>query len=192
MKAAGFDAAWNVITNPSTDNVTDQVAQTAMGLFDDAYTTMLDMLSSFYAYYVPEEPDKAGNLVPGSGPNGKISAALQDCAFAPLMTMVLRPLAEIITRLPAGDGVHTAGPAWAMPDDDRTLTPTTDPWFYLNRFTTMIETIGRLPPSRRMRSDPASTTSGRVSRGCKPTSGGRLASRGIVKSCGSGHDQAAV
>jgi len=144
MKAAGFDAAWNVITNPSTDNVTDQVAQTAMGLFDDAYTTMLDMLSSFYAYYVPEEPDKAGNLVPGSGPNGKISAALQDCAFAPLMTMVLRPLAEIITRLPAGDGVHTAGPAWAIPDDDRPLTPTTDPWFYLNRFTTMIETIGRL------------------------------------------------
>jgi len=140
MKAAGFDAAWNVITNPSAENVTDPVALSAMGLFDDAYTTMLYMLTSFYAYYVPES-DTGG---PGLGDNAKISAALQDCAFAPMMTMVLRPLAEIITRLPAGDGVHTAGPAWDIPDSDQSLTPTTEPWFYLNRFTNMIETIGRL------------------------------------------------
>jgi Ferritin-like len=140
MKAAGFDAAWNVVLNLSTDNVTDQVAQTAMGLFDYAYTTMLYMLSSFYAFYVPET--ESGG--PGPGTNGKISAALQDCAFAPMMTMVLRPLAEIITRLPAGDGIHTAGPAWDIPDADRPLAPTIEPWFYLNRFTTMIETIGRL------------------------------------------------
>ena len=140
MKATGIDAAWNVITNPSTDSVTDPVAQTAMGLFDYAYTTMLYMLSSFYAYYAPET--KEGK--PGTGDNAEISAALQDCAFAPMMTMVVRPLAEIITRLPAGDGVHTAGPAWEIPDADRSLTPTIDPWFYLNRFTTMIETIGSL------------------------------------------------
>jgi Ferritin-like len=140
MKASDFDAAWNVITNPSTDNVKDQVAQTAMALFDYAYTTMLYMLTSFYAYYVPENDESQ----PGPGANGKISAALQDCAFAPMMTMVVRPLAEIITRLPAGDGEHTAGPAWAIPDADQSLTPTTEPWFYLNRFTNMIETIGRL------------------------------------------------
>jgi hypothetical protein len=140
MKAAGFDASWNVITNPSTDNVKDQAAQTAMALFDYAYTTMLYMLSSFYAFYVPET-DSGG---PGTGDNARISAALQDCAFAPMMTMVLRPLAEILTRLPAGDGVHTAGPAWDIPDSDRPLTPSAEPWFYLNRFTNMIETIGRL------------------------------------------------
>ena len=142
MKAAGFDAAWNVITNPSAENVTDPVALSAMGLFDDAYTTMLYMLTSFYAYYVPENDQSQ----PGPGPNGKISAALQDCAFAPMMTMILRPLAEIITRLPAGDGAHTAGPAWAIPDDDRPLTPSSDPAFFLDRLTRIVDKLGALGP----------------------------------------------
>jgi hypothetical protein len=146
LKAGGFDAAWNVISNPSPDNVSDPVAQSAVALFDYAYVTMLSMVTSFYTYFTPEveRPPGSGTLVPGDPPYGKLSAALQDCAFAPMMTMVLRPLGEILTRLPAGDGEHTAGPAWSIPDDDRPLAPQDDPRFFLNRFTTIVESLGRL------------------------------------------------
>ncbi len=102
LGAGSFDAAWNVIDNPSTENVTDPFAQTAVRLFD---------------------------------------AALQDSSFAPMMTMVVRPLSEILTRLPAGDGVHTAGPAWMIPDADRALAPSDDPAFFLDRFTNILASL---------------------------------------------------
>lgn len=129
-----FDAAWNVIDNPSAENVTDPFTRGLLGLFDDAYTTMLYMITSFYTYFTPE-----GEQPPG--PHGPISAALQDSAFAPMMTMVIRPISEILTRMPAGDGVHTAGPAWTIPDEDRALTPSSDPAFFLDRFTRMLATL---------------------------------------------------
>src|SRR6266536_396472 len=71
LGAGSFDAAWNVIDNPSTENVTDPFAQSAVRLFDYAYTTMLYMITSFYTYFSPE-----GQQPPG--PHGPISAALQD------------------------------------------------------------------------------------------------------------------
>jgi hypothetical protein len=149
MQTAGFDAAWSVIANPAIDDsinpkITDPVARAAMELFDYAYTTMLYMLMSFYTYYEPEVADKSGTLHPGPGPNGKISAALQDSAFAPMMTMAVRPLAEIVTRLPAGDGVHTAGPAWLIPDQEKSLTPSKDPTFFLDRFTAILNALQAL------------------------------------------------
>jgi hypothetical protein len=60
------------------------------------------------------------------------------------MTMVVRPLSEILTRLPAGDGHHTAGPAWLIPPEDQALTPSSDPAFYVDRFSKILTALRAL------------------------------------------------
>jgi hypothetical protein len=50
---------------------------------------------------------------------------LQRAAFFPMMTTVIRPLAEVLTLLPTGSG-GTAGPAFRL-DRNITLNPHRDP-----------------------------------------------------------------
>ena len=70
------------ITNPHTRDV--------MALFNDSYSLMLVMMKSFFGTY-------SGIYQPEPRPQ----AALFYGAFFPLMTMVIRPLGEIIARMPA-------------------------------------------------------------------------------------------
>ncbi|HYP27306.1 MAG TPA: ferritin-like domain-containing protein [Blastocatellia bacterium] len=106
-----FEPAWNVVLNPSKENVTDPFALEAMDFFNDSYTTMVYMLLGFYAYFSPVSCDQSFR---------NVSTALQETAFAPMMTMILRPLGEIITRLPSGKGPYFAGPNWDLvPDKDQ-------------------------------------------------------------------------
>ncbi|HKG22711.1 MAG TPA: ferritin-like domain-containing protein [Blastocatellia bacterium] len=110
---AAFEPAWNVVLNPSKENVTDPFALDAMDFFNDSYTTMVYMLLGFYAYFSPESCDQSFM---------NISTALQETAFAPMMTMIVRPLGEIITRRPSGEGPFYAGPNWDLvPDKDQPL-----------------------------------------------------------------------
>ena len=121
---AHFDPTWNVITNPSHRNVTDEFARAAMEFFNYSYTTMMYMLTSFYKFFSPESCDSSHRM---------ISTALQNTAFAPMMTMVVRPLGEIITRLPAGPEGSYAGPNWDISEDDYALTPHSEPAFFIER-----------------------------------------------------------
>ena len=135
MVGAGFDAALPVVTNPSFATVTDPFARKAMQFFNYSYVTMLYMLSSFYTFFSPESDDKS---------HDKISTALQETAFAPMMTMVIRPLGEIITRLPAGSSGQNAGPNWDIPDPDRDLNPSDQPAFFIERLAYMTRAANEL------------------------------------------------
>jgi Ferritin-like len=103
-----FDPARPVVSNPTLGQpvglepgtlVTNPVAREAMGLFDDAYRVMLMTLVRLMAH-TDETPE---NL-----------SVLLSVAFMPMMTMAVRPLAEVLTLLPAQepDDGATAGPAF--------------------------------------------------------------------------------
>lgn len=82
--------------------VTNETTRKAMTLFNDAYLTMLLVLS---------------RLAAPSGETADEMTALRTTAYFPLMTMVIRPLGEMLTTLPIGPehpGV-TAGPGFELP-----------------------------------------------------------------------------
>ena len=59
----------------------------------------------------------------------------QEYAFFPLMTMVVRPVSEILVELPAGDGKHCAVPTFELDGPIRT---------YLDRDTFHVQLVERL------------------------------------------------
>lgn len=84
-----------------------------MKLFNGAYSLMLVMMKSFFGTY-------SGIYRPEPRPQ----AAMFYAAFFPLMTMVVRPLGEVIARMPAdGDnqepepGQHHAGASFEIDRD---------------------------------------------------------------------------
>lgn len=79
--------------------ITNAQTNTVSRAFDQAYTTLMLLLARFFA-----ATDQGDND----------STALEYAAFFPFMTMVIRPLAEVLTRLPA---TEEAG-------DDRRAGPT--------------------------------------------------------------------
>jgi hypothetical protein len=112
------DPALPVMCNPAIGSdipdgatrITDAAAVKAMQLFDDGYRLMLAMLRGFFETY-------QGNFgtfptFAGAAPN----SALFLEAFYPFMTMFIRPLGELICRLPAGPEHpgKNAGPAFAL------------------------------------------------------------------------------
>jgi hypothetical protein len=74
----------------------------AVALFRDGYVTLLFMLTGYYNYYSKPAYDQPPAL----------TAALAQTAFAPVMTMFIRSLAEVIAFMPADDG----GPAGVVFD----------------------------------------------------------------------------
>jgi len=115
------DPALPVACNPAAGDeipdgatrITDPAAVLAMRLFDDGYFLMLAMLRGFFETY-------QGNFgtfptFPGAAPN----SALFLEAFYPFMTMFIRPLGELICRLPAGPDQpgKNAGPAFTLSPD---------------------------------------------------------------------------
>lgn len=72
--------------------ITNKAAITAMQLFNEAYNVMIQMLFGFFSEY---EIDNTTGIRPP-----KVNAFFQT-AFYPFMTMVIRPLGEMICRLPA-------------------------------------------------------------------------------------------
>lgn len=102
-----FEPARRVVDNPSTEperglsSLTDPLALAVAGLFDSSYRTMLRFLLRLLLS-TDESPEE--------------SSALTAVAFFPLMTMVIRPLAEVLTALPAHspDSGWRAGPPFAV------------------------------------------------------------------------------
>ena len=82
------------ITNTDTIKV--------MKVFDQAYGTMLLMLMRYFAHTDETEADLIG---------------LQNTVFFPMMTVGIRPLAEVLTQLPAHEATSPlrAGPSFTIP-----------------------------------------------------------------------------
>lgn len=84
-----------VVPNPSLDGAANSTmvrhpfARDVMTLFELAYETMLLALSRFFAF----PPDDRDEMF-----------ALQQVAFFPMMTTIIRPLGELLTLLPSGTG----------------------------------------------------------------------------------------
>lgn len=106
VEQAGFDPARPVVTNPvrgrggeGTTPVTNDAARAVMELFDEAYALLLAMLSRLFAHTDESEAEVG---------------VLRSLAFMPLMTMAIRPLAEVLTAMPAQepDDGTTAGPSF--------------------------------------------------------------------------------
>lgn len=77
------------------------VTRRAALLFGEAYETMLLLLARFYTPVDDTPAERAG---------------LKRTVFFPMMTMILRPLGELLTQMPAGAGGHapTAGPTFEI------------------------------------------------------------------------------
>ncbi|HEY1187873.1 MAG TPA: ferritin-like domain-containing protein [Gemmata sp.] len=86
-------ASWDVLPNPHRDQIQIPYTKRVYELFNDAYETLLIMLTGLYA---TQNQNPAG--YPYFGP------ALGMEAFAPFMTMVIRSLAEVLVQLRATDG----------------------------------------------------------------------------------------
>jgi hypothetical protein len=102
LQAAAFDPARPVVADPTADGAVTVASSLAVrDLFDFAYTTILLLLHRFFA----RSDESKAEL-----------AALQAAVFFPMMTGVLRPVGEVLTRLPAHDaGDATAAPTFAYP-----------------------------------------------------------------------------
>jgi hypothetical protein len=102
-----FEPSRRVVDNPTTtpgngdSTLTDPLALAVAALFDASYRTMLRFLL---------------RLLMSTDESADESAALIAVAFFPMMTMVIRPLAEVLTSLPAHspDDGWRAGPPFAI------------------------------------------------------------------------------
>jgi len=107
-------AARPVVPNPMTmrhpdvcpeDEVTlmtDPASVAVARLFNGSYELMLLLMLYLYSDNVRTQEQVN---------------ALMDAAFFPLMTMFVRPLAEMLTEMPAGDGLANAGPGFELNGD---------------------------------------------------------------------------
>lgn len=110
----GFDPALPVVANPSPDAISKKYTLRVFDLFNHAYTTLLFVLTSLYRNFSATE---------SSYPF--FSTALQNVAFGPFMTMILRPIAEVLVHLKVGkESRETAGPSFYLsPADELLLWP---------------------------------------------------------------------
>jgi Ferritin-like len=119
-----FSPALNVVENPVLEQnpgagpgtiVTYEPSRIGMELFNEAYQLLLAMLKSWFQCFSFSQnyPRQASEFY---------------AAFFPLMTMVIRPLGEILTRMPAGVDGKNAGPSFELPPkaDDQ---PTDREWY---------------------------------------------------------------
>ncbi len=129
LKAAdpAFEPARDVIANPMLylhddadggNVVTNAAARGVLGLFNAAYGTLLLLMMRFYGH----TDETAEEL-----------AALTYTLF-PMMTMIIRPLGEVLTQLPACDDAASgvAGPSFELPAPVAFLPHKRAAWAYLN------------------------------------------------------------
>lgn len=90
--------------NPRVGAYTEPVARAATMLFDQGYYLLLEMLTGYYAHYDKQTFASYPHL----------AAALEQTAFAPVMTMFVRSLAQVMATLPTGDGDTFAGPTFFL------------------------------------------------------------------------------
>jgi hypothetical protein len=102
-----LSVVWNPVLKPDSGAapgtiVTYEPSRMGMELFNEAYQLLLAMLKSWFQYFSFSQsyPQQAAEFY---------------AAFFPLMTMVIRPVGEILTRMPAGVDGKNAGPSFELP-----------------------------------------------------------------------------
>lgn len=93
----GFEPSRSLPPDPRPDQYADRATLLASEAFHIGYATLLAMLTGYYARWTRTAWQASPHLLP----------MLQQAAFAPMMTMLVHSLAEVVTLLPADDG----GPA---------------------------------------------------------------------------------
>lgn len=104
-RRADFQPARPVVSNPTLapgpGQITHPITTRVMALFDACYQTLLLALTRYFAHTDESEKDLE---------------ALQAASFFPMMTTIIRPLAECLTLLPATPtGESRAGPSFVLP-----------------------------------------------------------------------------
>jgi ferritin-like protein len=92
-----FEPARPVTAHPDPHQIANVRTRRVSQLFDEAYATLLLLLMRFFSQSDEDTAELTG---------------LQRAAFFPMMTTVIRPLAEVLTLLPTGADSATAGPAF--------------------------------------------------------------------------------
>lgn len=116
-----FDPSLPVRTDPVPGDDWLPYTRDVSALFDYAYVTLLYVLTSLYRNY--GHRTRAPYL----------TEALQNVAFGPFMTMVIRPIAEVLVHLRThAGGDETAGPAFRLtPEEEQVIWPR--PWLHGER-----------------------------------------------------------
>jgi hypothetical protein len=96
-----FAPARPVMRNPTAARITNPATRIVFDLFEQAYETVILLLFRYFNQTDQSAPEVLG---------------LQQAAFFPMMTGVLRPLGETLTQLPASTGRSSvgAGPSFAF------------------------------------------------------------------------------
>jgi hypothetical protein len=107
-----FHPALDVVSNPVLEQspgeeagtrVTYEPSRVGMELFNEAYQLLIVMLRSWFQCFSASQDSPR-------------QAAEFYAAFMPIMTMVIRPIGEILTRMPASvDKKENAGPSFELP-----------------------------------------------------------------------------
>jgi Ferritin-like len=139
-----FEASLPLPFNPRRDDITNPLARDLFDLFNYTYTTLVFLLTSLYRNFQPAASQTAYPY---------FSLALQEAAFGPMMTMLVRPLAEIMAYTRSGDGDATTGPDYHLsPSDQQLLEQQGDSLqdinFFLDRFGWIIAALERLDHTR--------------------------------------------
>ncbi len=133
LKHIDYCPARNVVNNPALRHHEDNVhkplniitypySRKMLELFNASYETMVQMLIITFSYNNISDADRT---------------LLINTAFFPFMTMVIRPLSEILTQLPAfedestGPDAHRAGPSFEYYIDIAFLPNQQPGWIYL-------------------------------------------------------------
>lgn len=131
----GFEPSLPLLFNPRREEITNPFALRTFDLFNYSYVTLLFVLTALYKYYVPVSSQSYPFF----------SSALQETAFGPVMTMLLRPIAEVLAHTQSGDGEHTTGPNYHLsPEDEirlRDLSGLDNIDFFLDRFSHIISEL---------------------------------------------------
>ena len=135
-----FEPSLPLPKNPRREAITHPFARRTFDLYNYSYATLTFVLTSLYKNFVPV----ASQTYPF------FSSALQETAFGPAMTMLLRPIAEVLAYTQSGDGVHTTGPSYHLTPEDEKLLAHYDPDqlgnvdFFLHRFAHIVAELTAL------------------------------------------------
>ncbi len=140
----GFEASLPVPLNPRRDEISDPLALELFDLFNYTYATLVFLLTSLYRNFQPAASQTSYPY---------FSLALQEAAFGPMMTMLVRPLAEIMAYTRSGDGEHTTGGNYHLSESDLQLLEEQGPDlqdinFFLDRFGWIIASLEKIDHAR--------------------------------------------
>jgi ferritin-like protein len=105
-----FCPAYPLITNPQRQEQWPQLTKRVFDLANDSYVLLLLMLTSLYSRFQEKE-----------GAKTYLFTALAQMAFAPAMTMIIRPLNEVLVHLRVNDKMERTGSNYCIAAPDRDL-----------------------------------------------------------------------